>query len=220
MGMVGAPYRYGGDDPGEGFDCSGLVFYAFTHSGYGVPRTSREQFRAARKIALRDAGAGDVMFFQDQDKLSHVGIYIGDGLFVHAPANGQRVTVASIDSPYYQRAPRRGRSPPTAVTSLEPRRRFARRDRRFAARRITPGAGLLGQARALAVAARARDDVQARASREQRFLGRDQHRLDGCRRLERESEVARDAVLLAENLLRVGRGTRSTRGACAGRRPL
>jgi cell wall-associated NlpC family hydrolase len=102
MGMIGAPYRYGGADPREGFDCSGLVFYAFTHSGYGVPRTSREQFRAARKIALHDAGAGDLMFFQDQAKLSHVGIYIGDGLFVHAPATGQRVTVASIDSPYYQ----------------------------------------------------------------------------------------------------------------------
>jgi cell wall-associated NlpC family hydrolase len=102
MGMVGTPYRYGGADPREGFDCSGLVFYAFTQSGFGVPRTSREQFRAARKIALHDASAGDVMFFQDEAKLSHVGIYIGDGLFVHAPAKGQRVTVASIDAPYYQ----------------------------------------------------------------------------------------------------------------------
>jgi cell wall-associated NlpC family hydrolase len=102
MGMVGAPYHYGGDDPSEGFDCSGLVYYAFAQSGYGVPRMSRDQFRVARKIALHDAGAGDVMFFQDQEKLSHVGIYIGDGLFVHAPAKGQRVTVGSIHAPYYQ----------------------------------------------------------------------------------------------------------------------
>ena len=103
MGMVGTPYHYGGTDPRQGFDCSGLVFYTYTQAGYRVPRTSQELFRAARKIALGDAGAGDVMFFQDQEKLSHVGIYLGDGLFIHAPATGQTVTVASIDAPYYQR---------------------------------------------------------------------------------------------------------------------
>ena len=59
-------------------------------------------FALRAKSSLHDAGAGDVMFFQDQEKLSHVGIYIGDGLFVHAPAKGQRVSVASIDAPYYQ----------------------------------------------------------------------------------------------------------------------
>jgi len=102
MGMVGTRYRYGGTDPTEGFDCSGLVFYAYNQAGYEVPRTSQEQFRAARKIAIGEAGAGDIMFFQDQAKLSHVGIYLGDGLFVHAPATGQRVAVASLDAPYYQ----------------------------------------------------------------------------------------------------------------------
>ena len=102
MGMVGARYRYGGTDPKEGFDCSGLVFYAYSQAGFRVPRTSQEQFRAARKIALGDAGAGDLMFFQDQAKLSHVGIYLGEGLFVHAPASGEKVAVASIASPYYQ----------------------------------------------------------------------------------------------------------------------
>ena len=102
MGMVGARYRYGGTDPVEGFDCSGLVFYTYSQAGFRIPRTSQEQFRAARKIALGDAGAGDLMFFQDQAKLSHVGIYLGDGMFVHAPASGARVSVASIDAPYYQ----------------------------------------------------------------------------------------------------------------------
>jgi cell wall-associated NlpC family hydrolase len=57
---------------------------------------------AARKIALGEANAGDLMFFQDQAKLSHVGIYLGDGMFVHAPASGQNVAVASLDTPYYQ----------------------------------------------------------------------------------------------------------------------
>jgi cell wall-associated NlpC family hydrolase len=102
MGMVGTRYRYGGTDPREGFDCSGLVFYSYTQAGYTVPRTSQELFRAARKISLGEAGAGDLMFFQDQAKLSHVAIYVGDGLFVHAPSTGQRVAVGTLDSPYYQ----------------------------------------------------------------------------------------------------------------------
>lgn len=102
MGMVGTRYRYGGADPRDGFDCSGLVYYSYGQAGYRVPRTSQELFRAVRKIAVGAADPGDLMFFQDQTKLSHVGIYVGDGLFVHAPANGQNVAVASLDSPYYR----------------------------------------------------------------------------------------------------------------------
>lgn len=102
MGMVGTRYLYGGTDPLKGFDCSGLVYYAYEQAGYRVPRTSQELFRAARKIAINDADPGDLMFFQDQTKLSHVGIYLGDGLFVHAPASGQKVAVGSLDSAYYQ----------------------------------------------------------------------------------------------------------------------
>ena len=100
--LVGSQYHYGGAKPDEGFDCSGLVFYTYAKAGYRVPRTSQELFRAARKIALSDAGAGDLMFFQDETKLSHVGIYLGGGLFVHAPASGQHVAVASLDTAYYQ----------------------------------------------------------------------------------------------------------------------
>lgn len=102
MGMVGTRYRYGGADPRDGFDCSGLVYYSYGQAGYRVPRTSQELFRAVRKIAVGQADPGDLMFFQDQTKLSHVGIYVGDGLFVHAPANGQNVAIASLDSPYYR----------------------------------------------------------------------------------------------------------------------
>ena len=102
LGQVGAQYRYGGTDPTEGFDCSGLVYYAYRQAGYQVPRTSQELFRAARKISLDDADPGDLMFFQDQTKLSHVAIYLGDGRFVHAPATGRNVAVASLDSQYYQ----------------------------------------------------------------------------------------------------------------------
>jgi cell wall-associated NlpC family hydrolase len=101
--MVGTRYRYGGADPRDGFDCSGLVYYTYASNGLAVPRTSRDQFDAARKIALAEAAEGDLVFFQDQEKLSHVGIYLGDGRFVHAPSSGGVVSVANIDAPYYQR---------------------------------------------------------------------------------------------------------------------
>ena len=103
LSMVGVQYRYGGAHPSEGFDCSGLVYYTYTSNGHAVPRTSREQFTAARGIPLAQAAEGDLVFFRDQEKLSHVGIYLGDGRFVHAPSSGDTVRVASIDAPYYQR---------------------------------------------------------------------------------------------------------------------
>ena len=103
LSMVGVPYRYGGAHPREGFDCSGLVYYTYASNGHDVPRTSKAQFDAARKIALAEALEGDLLFFQDQEKLSHVGIYLGEGQFVHAPSSGNSVSVARIDAPYYQR---------------------------------------------------------------------------------------------------------------------
>jgi cell wall-associated NlpC family hydrolase len=102
VAMIGTPYLFGGSSPETGFDCSGLVHYSYQQSGVSVPRTSLEQFRAARKISLGEAVEGDLLFFQDQEKLSHVGIYIGDGQFVHAPTSGRRVSVANLDNDYYQ----------------------------------------------------------------------------------------------------------------------
>lgn len=103
LSMVGTRYRYGGAHPREGFDCSGLVHYSYTSNGIAVPRTSRDQFGAASRISLAEAVEGDLLFFQDQEKLSHVGIYLGDRRFVHAPSSGGTVSVANIDAPYYQR---------------------------------------------------------------------------------------------------------------------
>ena len=102
VSMVGTPYRYGGSTPETGFDCSGLVHYSFGQNGVNVPRTSLEQFREAVKISLNDAKEGDILFFEDQEKLSHVGIFIGDGRFVHAPTSGRSVSIGSLDNPYYQ----------------------------------------------------------------------------------------------------------------------
>jgi cell wall-associated NlpC family hydrolase len=103
LSMVGVPYRYGGADPGTGFDCSGLVYYTYTKNGQAVPRTSQSQFGAARKIGLGQAVEGDLLFFSDQEKLSHVGIYLGAGRFIHAPSTGGHVRVERVDDPYYQR---------------------------------------------------------------------------------------------------------------------
>jgi hypothetical protein len=82
---------------------SGLVYYAYTSNGHAVPRTAQAQFEAARQIPLAEAAEGDLLFFRDQAKLSHVGIYLGDGRFVHAPSSGDTVRVANIDASYYQR---------------------------------------------------------------------------------------------------------------------
>ena len=103
LSMVGVPYRYGGAAPSGGFDCSGLVYYTYSSYGHAVPRTSRAQLGAALKIPLAQAAAGDLLFFEDEVKLSHVAIYVGDRRFVHAPSSGGTVSVASIDAPYYQR---------------------------------------------------------------------------------------------------------------------
>ena len=99
--MVGVPYRYGGESP-DGFDCSGLVQYAYRSAGLSVPRTSRDQLRASAPVALESATAGDLVFFQSKD-YSHVGIYLGQGRFIHAPATGQTVSIASFNEPYYRR---------------------------------------------------------------------------------------------------------------------
>ncbi len=98
--MVGVPYRYGGQSP-DGFDCSGLVQYAYRSAGLSVPRTSREQLRASAPVTLEDAIAGDLVFFQGKSD-SHVGIYLGQGRFVHAPATGQAVSIGSFEQPYYR----------------------------------------------------------------------------------------------------------------------
>lgn len=103
LAMVGVPYRYGGAHPSEGFDCSGLVYYTYTSNGHAVPRTSREQFDVAQKIVLADATEGDLVFFRDESRLSHVGIYLGSGRFVHAPSSGGSVQVADVFAPYYRR---------------------------------------------------------------------------------------------------------------------
>jgi len=100
--QAGVRYRFGGHTP-KGFDCSGLVFYSYALAGVTVPRTSEAQLRASRELELAEAVPGDLVFFSSPDKISHVGIYLGDGQFIHAPSTGKRVVVNELEQPYYQR---------------------------------------------------------------------------------------------------------------------
>lgn len=101
--MLGQPYRYGGDGPG-GFDCSGLVRYAWNKAGIRLPRTTRDQYRASRAIRPEELRPGDLLFFRLAGAgVSHVGIYEGGGRFLHAPSTGKRVTRAQLDNPYWKK---------------------------------------------------------------------------------------------------------------------
>jgi cell wall-associated NlpC family hydrolase len=98
LGQLGAPYRLGGADP-AGFDCSGLVQWAFAAAGVAVPRTTEEQFHWFQAVPREDLQPGDLVFFRLPQ--AHVGIYLGAGEFVHAPASGRTVERARLDSPWF-----------------------------------------------------------------------------------------------------------------------
>ena len=101
MSLRGVRYRFGGATP-DGFDCSGLVYYAHRHFGVDVPRTSRSQAEEAEAVKPRKLQPGDLVFFKiDSGKVNHVGIYIGKQRFVHAPGAGKPVTVDSLDEEFY-----------------------------------------------------------------------------------------------------------------------
>lgn len=101
--MQGQPYEWGGMGPG-GFDCSGLVHYAYKRAGVRVPRTARQQYEAVRALYVHQLAPGDLVFFTMPGKLvAHVGIYLGDQRFVHALNNDHPVMISRLDKPYWQR---------------------------------------------------------------------------------------------------------------------
>jgi cell wall-associated NlpC family hydrolase len=100
--LVGSRYRYGGSGP-DAFDCSGLVYYVHTALGIAVPRTAAEQRAAASPVKRAALQPGDLVFFRDSGPtITHVGVYTGDGVFVHAPKSGRNVSYASLYDEYYQ----------------------------------------------------------------------------------------------------------------------
>lgn len=105
IALVGTPYRYGGNTPAGGFDCSGLVGFVYREAGgIALPRTTAEMARMAASRIARDAlRTGDLVFFGQTSAVSHVGIYVGEGRFVHAPNAGGTVRLDALDNPYWTR---------------------------------------------------------------------------------------------------------------------
>ena len=101
--QIGAPYRYGGSTP-QGFDCSGLIYYSYSKAGKNVPRTTGSLWSSLHPVAKNHVQVGDVLFFRIEGKMSHVGMYIGDNQFVHAPSSGRVVAVGSLQSDFYRTA--------------------------------------------------------------------------------------------------------------------
>jgi cell wall-associated NlpC family hydrolase len=98
--MLGQPYRYGGAAPG-GFDCSGLVSFAAQRAGLKLPRTAKEQLRTGVPVGRAQLEPGDLVFMRLAHKELHVGIAVGAGRFIHAPASGGRVRIDSLAAPPY-----------------------------------------------------------------------------------------------------------------------
>lgn len=102
--FVGIPYQWGGDTVVDGLDCSGFVRAVYNLCGVSIPRTSREQYKAGSPIAKADLKDGDLIFFgASETAINHVGIYVGNGKFVHAPKRGEDIKTAAIDESYFER---------------------------------------------------------------------------------------------------------------------
>ncbi len=106
IGLVGTPYRYGGTSPEGGFDCSGLVGFVFHEAaGLNLPRSTRELIEIeAPGIDRDDLQPGDLVYFNPRGgRVSHIGIYVGEDRFVHAPSAGGTVRLDSLQSEYWRR---------------------------------------------------------------------------------------------------------------------
>ncbi|MCC5043063.1 C40 family peptidase [Xanthomonas campestris pv. raphani] len=104
LGLVGTPYRYGGNTPESGFDCSGLVTYVYKDVlALSLPRTSHDLAAVqGPKIPAEKLSTGDLVFFGSSGSVSHVGIYVGEGRFVHAPSSGGTVRLDFLDGAYWR----------------------------------------------------------------------------------------------------------------------
>ncbi len=102
--FLGVPYLWGGTSSETGFDCSGLTMTVYQLNGLDLPRTSREQFASGNPVSSASPEKGDLLFFAgDGEKVSHVGIYVGGGQFIHAPGKGKRIRTDSLAGDHFSR---------------------------------------------------------------------------------------------------------------------
>ena len=104
VSLADTPYHYGGNSTSSGFDCSGFVGHVFRHSlSISMPRTSRDISRVGKPIRQSELSPGDLVFYNTQNaSFSHVGIYVGDGKFVHSPRSGESVRTEQMQMRYWQ----------------------------------------------------------------------------------------------------------------------
>jgi murein DD-endopeptidase len=108
MGQIGQPYRWGGTSPRTGFDCSGLVYYAYKDLvKFRIPRTANEMYhlRDAASVNRGELESGDLVFFRTQGRgtADHVGVYVGNGKFIQSPRSGQDIQITSLSEDYWVR---------------------------------------------------------------------------------------------------------------------
>lgn len=98
--QIGKPYVWGAAGPNS-FDCSGLVMYVYSKFGISLPHSSQSQFGMGQAVSKDNLKAGDLVFFNTYTSIGHVGIYVGNGNFIHAPNSGSTVTVSNLNEGYY-----------------------------------------------------------------------------------------------------------------------
>ena len=103
--QIGKRYRSGGTSPGTGFDCSGLIWWAYRQHGVTVPRVTTDQARAGSGVGRQQARAGDILVFRTSSGAAglHTGLYTGNGGFVHSPSSGKRIRMDAIHDAYWSR---------------------------------------------------------------------------------------------------------------------
>jgi len=101
--FVGIKYRWGGTSQEDGFDCSGLTMAVYQLNGLDLPRTSKEQFQSGKAIPKQELKKGDLVFFATRGgkRITHVGIYTGDGTFIHSPRKGKKIETSSLSRGYF-----------------------------------------------------------------------------------------------------------------------
>lgn len=104
VNVLGTPYRWGGSSPSKGFDCSGLVKYAFNDATFDLPRTSNAMASGhGEKVERKDLKPGDLIFFNIKSRrVNHVAIYLGNDRFIHAPRRGKAVSIDTLNKPYWE----------------------------------------------------------------------------------------------------------------------